>query len=204
MPTIATELTADVPLAAMPNPEAYSYYDRTSKEAPTWSRTMTVASFVPYLAYSAIGDARILAPTPLLVVHGTRDTALLPEYAQAVYDAAGGPKRLVWVETHNHIELYDQDPYVSLAAGAVVDWLAEHLPAKGVRVRLGRRGWWQATGGGAGEAATTPGPVGLDLMRAAVPRPGAGRHLRTGGSAGAGGARRPVPGRGFRSRKSGR
>ncbi|SDQ82266.1 alpha/beta hydrolase [Thermostaphylospora chromogena] len=132
MPTIATELTADVPLAAMPNPEAYSYYDRTSKEdAPTWSRTMTVASLVPYLAYSAIGDARILAPTPLLVVHGTRDAALLPEYAQAVYDAAGGPKRLVWVETHNHIELYDQDPYVSLAAGAVVEWLAEHLPVKG-------------------------------------------------------------------------
>src|SRR5690606_41372537 len=48
----------------------------------SWSRTMTVASLVPYLAYSAIGDARILAPTPLLVVHGTRDAALLPEYAQ--------------------------------------------------------------------------------------------------------------------------
>jgi len=28
-------------------------------------------------------------------------------------------------ETHNHIELYDQDPYVSAAAAAVVDWLAE-------------------------------------------------------------------------------
>jgi len=131
MPTIAKELTPEVPLAAMPNPEAYSYYDRTSKtDAPTWSREMTVASFIPYLVYNALGDARLLAPTPLLIVHGTTDTALLPEYAQAAYDAAIGPKRLVWVETHNHIELYDQDPYVSRATEAIIEWLGEYLPVK--------------------------------------------------------------------------
>jgi fermentation-respiration switch protein FrsA (DUF1100 family) len=57
-------------------------------------------------------------------VHGTTDTALLPEKAQAAYDAALEPKRLVWIETHNHIELYDQDPYVSEAVDTVLRWLS--------------------------------------------------------------------------------
>jgi fermentation-respiration switch protein FrsA (DUF1100 family) len=60
-------------------------------------------------------------------VHGTRDLFLLPEYAQAAYDAARGPKQLVWIETHNHIELYDQDPYVSQAVDALVPFLDKHL-----------------------------------------------------------------------------
>ena len=66
-------------------------------------------------------------PTALLVVHGTVDAALLPEFAQAVYDAAVGEKELVWIETHNHVELYDQDPYVSEAAAHAVRWLDRHL-----------------------------------------------------------------------------
>lgn len=64
----------------------------------------------------------------LLVVHGTKDLSLLPEYAQEAYDAAVGPKELVWIETHNHIELYDQDPYVSEACRMIVDWLGRVLP----------------------------------------------------------------------------
>jgi uncharacterized protein len=128
VPTIAHGLSADVPVAAMPNEEAYSYYDRTHRDdAPTWSEKMTAASFGPYFIYNAITHAPLVAPTPLLIVHGTRDLFLLPEYAQAAYDAALGPKRLVWIDTHNHIELYDQDPYVSQAVAAVVTFLDRHL-----------------------------------------------------------------------------
>jgi hypothetical protein len=43
-----------------------------------------------------------------------------------VYEGAGGDKEIAWVETHNHIEIYDQDPYVSEAAGHVVRWLGTH------------------------------------------------------------------------------
>jgi hypothetical protein len=35
----------------------------------------------------------------------------------------------VWIDAHNHVEFYDQDPYVSEAAAVVIDWLAECLPA---------------------------------------------------------------------------
>jgi fermentation-respiration switch protein FrsA (DUF1100 family) len=128
IPTIAQTLSEDIPVAAMPNAEAYSYYDRTSKaDAPNWSRTMTAASLEPFLIYNAVAHAPLVAPTPLLIIHGTTDFALLPEYAQQAYEAAVGPKELIWMETHNHIELYDQDPYVSEAARAVTGWLAKLL-----------------------------------------------------------------------------
>jgi fermentation-respiration switch protein FrsA (DUF1100 family) len=132
IPTVARELTDDVPIAVMPIPEPYSYYERTSRDhAPTWSWETTAASLEPYLTFNAISQAPLVAPTPLLIVHGTTDTALPPEKAQAAYDAAIGPKQLVWIETHNHIELYDQDPYVSQAAGNVLGWLDGVLPATG-------------------------------------------------------------------------
>ena len=131
VPTLAHGLSADVPVAAMPNDEAYSYYDRTHRDhAPTWSAKMTAASFGPYFIYNSIAHAPLVAPTPLLIVHGTRDLFLLPEYAQAAYDAARGPKQLVWIETHNHIELYDHDPYVSQAVDALVEFLDKHLAAR--------------------------------------------------------------------------
>jgi uncharacterized protein len=126
IPTIAQELTEEEPIAIMPVPEAYSYYARTSREqAPNWSWKTPAASLEPYLTFNAISQAPLVAPTPLLIVHGTGDTVLLPEKAQAAFDAASEPKELVWIETHNHIELYDQDPYVSDAVGHLLRWLGE-------------------------------------------------------------------------------
>ncbi len=63
----------------------------------------------------------------MMVVHGTRDDALLPEFVQAAYDAAAGPKELVWIETDNHVEIYDQAPYVPEAAGHAIRWLDSHV-----------------------------------------------------------------------------
>jgi uncharacterized protein len=128
IPTIAKELSDEVPVAIMPLAEAYSYYARTSRDhAPRWSWETTAASLEPYLTFNAISQVPLVAPTPLLIVHGTTDVALPPELAQAAYDAAVGPKELVWIETHNHIELYDQDPYVSDAVGHVLGWLDRAL-----------------------------------------------------------------------------
>ena len=124
VPTIAKELGDDVPVAVMPTPEAYSYYERTWRDhASNWSWTTTAASLEPYLTFNAVSQAPLVAPTPLLILHGTTDATLLPELAQAAYEAATGPRELVWIETHNHIELYDQDPYVSEAVGQVLGWL---------------------------------------------------------------------------------
>jgi hypothetical protein len=129
VPTVAADGLSDaVPVAAMPNPEAASYYLRTAKQsAPNWSDRITAAGLEAYFTYNGISSARLLAPTPLLIVHGTQDFFLLPEFAQATYDAATGPKQLTWIETHNHIELYDQNPYVTQAADTVTKFLIESL-----------------------------------------------------------------------------
>ena len=38
---------------------------------------------------------------------------------------AAGPKELVWIETHNPIELDDPDQYVSIAAADALWWLRQ-------------------------------------------------------------------------------
>jgi fermentation-respiration switch protein FrsA (DUF1100 family) len=128
IPTSAKQLSEAVPVAALPNEEAYSYYDRTRHaDAPNWSDKMTADSLLPYLSYNGVAHAPLVAPTPLMIIHGTTDAALLPEYAQQAYDAAQGSKELVWIQTHNHIELYDQDPYVPEATSHAIRWLDQHV-----------------------------------------------------------------------------
>jgi uncharacterized protein len=122
IPAVAPDLSGG--LAFMPNPEAYSYYDRTSKtDAPSWENRVAAKSLQSYFTYNAVAHAPLVAPTPLLVVHGTVDLFLWPEIAQRAYDAASGDKELAWIETHNHIEIYDQDPYVTQTATHVIQWL---------------------------------------------------------------------------------
>lgn len=128
IPAIAPDLSNG--LAFMPNPEAFSYYDRTSRtDATNWENRVVAKSLQAYFAYNAIAHAPLVAPTPMLIVHGTTDLFLWPEFAQQVYDAASGDKQITWIDTHNHIELYDQDPYVSRAAAEVIGWLDARLDA---------------------------------------------------------------------------
>lgn len=79
----------------MPNPEAFSYYDRTSRaDAPAWENRVAVKSLQAYFAYNVIPDAALVAPTPLLIVHGTTDLFLWPEFALQAYESANGDKEL--------------------------------------------------------------------------------------------------------------
>jgi fermentation-respiration switch protein FrsA (DUF1100 family) len=79
------------------------------------------------VGWNVVARAHLVAPRPLLVIHGTTDVLLPPRYAQEVYDRAGEPKELRWIETSNHVELYDQAPYVPQAIEHLVTWLDIHL-----------------------------------------------------------------------------
>ena len=128
VPTVAHGLDEATPIAVMPNDEAYGYYVRTSREdAPIWPRELTADSLPTYFAFNAVVSAPLGAPIPLMVIHGTKDAALLPEFAQAAYDAAADPKEMVWMKTDNHVELYDQAPYVPDAARHAIRWLDTHV-----------------------------------------------------------------------------
>jgi uncharacterized protein len=47
--------------------------------------------------------------------------------AVAVYDAAPGPKELLWLDASLHVDLYDTEPYVTQAADAAAAFLHKHL-----------------------------------------------------------------------------
>lgn len=128
MPAIAGP--PDFAPSAMPVQEAYEYYSRAkATEAPNWENRLTVASMEHVVGWNVVARAHLVAPRPLLVIHGTTDVLLPPRYAQEVYDRAGDPKELHWIETSNHVELYDQAPFVPEAIATLADWLGRHLPA---------------------------------------------------------------------------
>ena len=121
--------------SAMPVQEAYEYYDRAhAMEAPNWENRLTAASMEHIVGWNVLTRAHLVAPRPLLVIHGTTDVLLPPRYAQEVYDRAGEPKQLYWIETSNHVELYDQAPFVPEALATLVEWLAVHLPVEPSRL----------------------------------------------------------------------
>lgn len=129
MPAIAGP--PDYAPSAMPVEEAYEYYGRAHEtEAPNWENRLTVESMEHIVGWNVLERAHLVSPRPLLVVHGTTDVLLPPRFAQEVYDRAGEPKQLHWIETSNHVELYDQAPFVPEAVETLIDWLDANLRAR--------------------------------------------------------------------------
>lgn len=113
--------------AAMPVKEAFEYYSSAQKrEAPNWDNRLTVESLGHIIGWNVISRARHLTQ-PLLIVHGTTDQLLPPRYAQEIYDRAPEPKQLEWIRTDNHVQLYDQAPYVPDAINHIIRFLELHL-----------------------------------------------------------------------------
>ncbi len=67
-----------------------------------------------------------IAPRPLLIVHGTEDTTVYPKNSEILYENAGEPTTLVWVENTNHMfkePEWKGDEVVRLTA----EWFVENL-----------------------------------------------------------------------------
>jgi fermentation-respiration switch protein FrsA (DUF1100 family) len=116
--------------AAMGGQEPWDYYGTERSSSPHWRNEVTVASLYELMSLDTLSSADLLEQTPLLVVHGTRDDYCSPEGAQAVYDRANGPKTLHWLETTNHIDLYDVPAYVDAAISALVDFYGRELASR--------------------------------------------------------------------------
>jgi uncharacterized protein len=113
--------------AAMPGDEPYAYYGTERSVAPHWRNQVTVGSLYSLLTFDALGAAELLAATPLLVVHGTTDAYCSPELARNLFERAQGEKDIVWLETSQHIDLYDREPYVTRAVEATAEFLRRAL-----------------------------------------------------------------------------
>jgi fermentation-respiration switch protein FrsA (DUF1100 family) len=113
--------------AAMAGQEPYDYYGTERSKSDVWENRLSVDSFWQLMTLDALSAAELLDETPFLVVHGRVDGFCSPEGAQAVYDQAPGPKEIEWLETTNHIDLYDQPQFVDPAVRRAAKFFAREL-----------------------------------------------------------------------------
>lgn len=113
--------------AAMPGAEPFEYYGTERSAAEGWSNQMTRLSVRELLTTDLAIGADFIGPTPSLIVHGRTDAFCSPEGAQDAFDRIDGTKELMWLDTTNHIDLYDQAEYVDPAVDRVAEWMAEYL-----------------------------------------------------------------------------
>ncbi|HVL81646.1 MAG TPA: alpha/beta hydrolase [Actinomycetota bacterium] len=120
-------VAADGGEAAMGGQEPFDYYGTDRSASPHWENRVSVLSIRELITLDAMSAADFLSPTPALIVHGRNDDYCSPAGAQALYDRLGEPKELVWLDTSNHIDLYDQEGFVGPASERVAAWFDAHL-----------------------------------------------------------------------------
>ncbi|MBF8185868.1 alpha/beta hydrolase [Nonomuraea sp. K274] len=113
--------------AAMPGDEPNAYYGTERGASPHWANRVTRAGVRELITMDNMMGADFLSPKPALIVHGLVDRFCSPEGAEEAFKRLDQPKRLVWVDAKQHVDLYDREPYVSQAVAATAEFLAEHL-----------------------------------------------------------------------------
>jgi uncharacterized protein len=114
--------------AAMIGDEPFEYYGTSRAWSPWWINRYTTESIENLMSYNAVPYAHHVSPTPLLIVHGRNDKYCFPKFAKQVYEEAGEPKEILWLDTGNHIDLYDNEKYVSPAISKIVEWFNRYMP----------------------------------------------------------------------------
>ena len=134
LPAVSTE-----GLAIMPGQEPFDYYGTERSASAVWENRMTMDSWWQLATLDALTPAELLDHTPFLVVHGKVDAFCTPEGAQAVFDRATGPKEIHWIESTNHIDIYDRPELVDPAVERVAEFMARELsPRETVAERFRR------------------------------------------------------------------
>jgi uncharacterized protein len=116
--------------AAMTGDEPFEYYGTSRSWSPGWVNRYTTESIENLMSFNAVPYAHHVAPTPLLIIHGKNDKYCLPKFAQEVFDKAGEPKVIMWVDAPNHIDLYDVEKYLEPAVNKTDEWFNKYLSGK--------------------------------------------------------------------------
>jgi uncharacterized protein len=119
--------------ALMAGDEPYAYYGTERSHSAVWENRMTVDSRWQLLTLDSLGAAP-LVDVPFLIVHGKTDDYCTPAGAQAAFDALGGPKEIEWLESENHIDIYDRPELVEPAVARTTEFFATHLVPVGAPV----------------------------------------------------------------------
>jgi len=113
--------------ALMGGAEPFAYYGTDRSTSPGWVNRITRTSLYSLLTADLAVGADFVSPTPWLMVHGRADDFCSPSAAETTFARAGEPKEALWLDTTNHIDLYDVPTYVDPAVAAAEAWLARWL-----------------------------------------------------------------------------
>ena len=113
--------------ALMGGAEPFAYYSTDRSTSPGWENRITRTSLYSLLTADLAVGADFISPTPWLMVHGRADDYCSPDAADGTFARAGEPKEAVWLDTTNHIDLYDVPAYVEPAVEASRAWLGRWL-----------------------------------------------------------------------------
>jgi len=105
--------------------EAYDYYRTPRAQHPRAPSRYVFRSVDRIAQYSSYDLIHLIAPRPLLMIHGTdADTA---RFSREAIEKAREPKELFWIEGASHVDLYDKEEYVPTAIAKLSDFFQEHL-----------------------------------------------------------------------------
>ena len=96
------------------------------QEFPSWNNQVTLESLENYVEYAPTANIELVSPTPLLMVLAEEDSLIPVELARSAFDRVGGPKKLQ-VLSCGHFEVYDTEPWFSMAVGSMVEWYTKYL-----------------------------------------------------------------------------
>jgi steroid delta-isomerase-like uncharacterized protein len=111
---------------AMAFQEAYDFYtEAMNTYAPTYDNRITLESMEYLMADHSADSIHLIAPTPLLMIHGERDL-IPPDAVRSVFERAGDPKKLVVLDCL-HTDLYNREPWMTQSANAAIEWFDHYL-----------------------------------------------------------------------------
>jgi fermentation-respiration switch protein FrsA (DUF1100 family) len=113
--------------AAMPGQEPFDYYGTARSTSPGWVNRTTRLSLRELLTFDAAIGAEFISPTPTLIVHGRTDDFCPPDAAATIHQRISGATELIWLDTTNHIDLYDEPEFVEPAVSRIAAWMADYL-----------------------------------------------------------------------------
>jgi fermentation-respiration switch protein FrsA (DUF1100 family) len=105
---VAANIAGTEGLRAIVAEATYSTYsdhikDKMAQLGPLWlvQWAAWLVTSDAYAADDAVGD---LAPTPVLLIHGTFDTAVRPYHSERLYELAGRPKDIWRIDDGRHLD----------------------------------------------------------------------------------------------------
>jgi fermentation-respiration switch protein FrsA (DUF1100 family) len=111
-----------------PHPtEPFDYYGTTRGATPLFENRVTSISMRSVMNFDWMTPVEFLGHRASLLIAGTEDVYVPLEGTREAHRRITGPKELLVLPGANHIDLYDNERYVSKVVSTTLSWFEEHL-----------------------------------------------------------------------------